>query len=642
MVVVALLLAAGCIESGTSARAAEEQASGFGFEITRDWRPLSIGLSLFMVLLIALAYLAGQGFDMPEIRAWAGIELVQVVVTLIIIISWAAVLTLLDSTIAYAVSYSNLGYTCEALENCAISTAQRYIEGLVDLAMDSVKETADNAVYKAWLSSLRIGSGCNEAFQPPCLQFYFSFGIPTKMESIMEVEYYTRIVDFSAGLISILSSQLFFIREISFKVAPVLLLLGIVGRSFFVTRRLGGLLMAVGLGVMFVLPAMYVLDWVTLSVTLYGDKVLSPANTGCPDSCQAKPPLYYTLAQTKVGEGYVDAQAVSKGLEITLQDADYPVLDDLAAGRISYATIGGTTLYSCEARAKLPGDFNIPGSGGYCPRLCRELPIPLGQECTAQGNDTLKGLCAVRDMNTAYQAPVAGDTLPGDICELARQGTANAKEACYKTPEACRIMRVVAPNEGDAPPVCPAICRTVLPLKTTCSKACLDARDYCRVATKKLVGGAPQLVGIQERVDLGYANGGLPAECVQAVACDQPSDLDAYKSCVYIQPDASVLPQCDVCIFGKREDTTIPSARTDCASLCDASPKGPPKVSTTQFVRATREGMAGGEEVKTVAALILPAYILPLLNIVVTLMFIRTFAPILGGDIDIPGVSRLL
>jgi hypothetical protein len=37
----------------------------------------------------------------------------------------------------------------------------------------------------------------------------------------------------------------------------------------------------------------------------------------------------------------------------------------------------------------------------------------------------------------------------------------------------------------------------------------------------------------------------------------------------------------------------------------------------------------------------LPAYVLPLFNIVATLVFIKGLSTILGGDIEIPGISKV-
>jgi len=202
-------------------------------------------------------------------------------------------------------------------------------------------------------------------------------------------------------------------------------------------------------------------------------------------------------------------------------------------------------------------------------------------------------------------------------------------------PDACRIVRAVKDIDSALNAVCPDECKTTLPLKTRCREGCLEARDYCRVAQKEIVSGDVTLIGIKTLVDSGE----LPAECSDAEGCAQ--SLDAYESCVYVQPSNKTLDSCYNCIFAQKEYTYDPPVYTDC-SACDGTSKEPPKITTAQFAEATKDGMYGRDDSKAISALILPAYILPLLNVAVTLMFIRTFAPILGGDMEIPGVSKLL
>ena len=49
----------------------------------------------------------------------------------------------------------------------------------------------------------------------------------------------------------------------------------------------------------------------------------------------------------------------------------------------------------------------------------------------------------------------------------------------------------------------------------------------------------------------------------------------------------------------------------------------------------------GRAEIQNVAKLIIPAYLLPLFNIVATLVFIKGLSTMLGGDIEIPGISKV-
>ena len=46
-------------------------------------------------------------------------------------------------------------------------------------------------------------------------------------------------------------------------------------------------------------------------------------------------------------------------------------------------------------------------------------------------------------------------------------------------------------------------------------------------------------------------------------------------------------------------------------------------------------------EIQEVSKLMIPAYVLPLFNIVATLIFIKGLSAFLGGDIEIPGLSKI-
>jgi hypothetical protein len=45
---------------------------------------------------------------------------------------------------------------------------------------------------------------------------------------------------------------------------------------------------------------------------------------------------------------------------------------------------------------------------------------------------------------------------------------------------------------------------------------------------------------------------------------------------------------------------------------------------------------------KSVSKLAIPAFVLPLFGLALTFMFIQVLSPMLGGDIDIPGMMRML
>ncbi len=83
-----------------------------------------------------------------------------------------------------------------------------------------------------------------------------------------------------------------------------------------------------------------------------------------------------------------------------------------------------------------------------------------------------------------------------------------------------------------------------------------------------------------------------------------------------------------------------PPIQTSCIDLCKPSDEVPLK-SPSAYTGVGGEGLVGTPEVQNVSKLMLPGYVLPLFNIVATLVFIKGLSTILGGDIEIPGISKV-
>ena len=186
----------------------------------------------------------------------------------------------------------------------------------------------------------------------------------------------------------------------------------------------------------------------------------------------------------------------------------------------------------------------------------------------------------------------------------------------------------------------------------------METPDFCKFGTKPEVEGNPDAyampVGCEDYTDEYCQAHEFPdagAQCQEGrpgkegllpLRCK--ASLTAEDSCIYVLPDPDLInaEQCNSCLFVPQAFTFDPPVYNNCADLCSPNPSGPPRVSPADFARRTKEGMIGPEDIKSVASLLLPAYVLPLLNIVVTLMFIRSFSNMLGGDIEIPGLAKII
>lgn len=557
----------------------DSQISSSPFDLVRDWRVLSIGISILSVIIISIALLFGMSFEMPELKAWASSELTQVFATVLIIIALTGSITILDILVGSIVDGSNLGFTCSGTSICAKAVASNYLDNLISLASSVSKSSIEDYATAAKLVGL--GSAVNSeifVYPIPLLQPQISFS-PT-ISYMMDMDRLRVVIEGSGGIFASLSAQKFFVNEISYKLAPSLLALGILLRSFFVTRRLGGLLMAIGFGVMYVFPMTYVFDWLSLNIAISGGNLVVDQTTTCPVSCLKNPPTFVIDNNNMTFESRDD---VIRYLETTGADLTgaQTTLAALARGDQENAMIGSNRIISCTAN--------------NCPSSCRSLPYPNSPSCASNATN------------------------------------------CASIDPRCNVIRGV--NLVDNPDTylarCPSECRVVPPLRANCDVSqtlgettynCLDSKDYCRYARSN---------------DLNSRPTGCESD-LASYFC--PASLTANDSCVWVLPSRALLDShaCDRCLFIPQEYQLSPPINTNCESACSGNTQGPRKISPSEFTRRSSEGMVGKEEIKSLSALYLPAYLLPLLNLVMTLIFIRGFSQFLGGDVEIPGLARII
>ena len=108
-------------------------------------------------MLISIAYMISMAMGMPELKAWAQTEMVQVVMTALIIVGFTATVLLVDTMMEQVVRDSNLGFTCSGGSNCAVNVSQHYLGGLIDTALGQAKENIKEAQKASQLGYMRFG-----------------------------------------------------------------------------------------------------------------------------------------------------------------------------------------------------------------------------------------------------------------------------------------------------------------------------------------------------------------------------------------------------------------------------------------------------------------------------------------------------
>jgi hypothetical protein len=701
-VLLVFLLIAACAFAATNVTEFEgnftQKTGAATQEIFHDWRPLSILAIAASIVLVAIAYAIGIGMETPEIKAWAGSELVQAFTNLVIIAVLMATIALLDVVAQEMVQSSglSLGAGCTGGQSCLGTVADMYLASYIDTAKADAKSiVVDSISYGGW-TGRRFGLTCTSIL---CLQIGASGGFTGNY--LLDQDRLNLVFEYYSNLMASLEAQRFFLGKVGFNIGPLLLAAGIVARSFFFTRKVGGLLMAVAIGIMFFLPGMYVFDWLTLDTTLTGDKANTDAESPfCPEEC--KTPHAWAVVEDGSAEG-IKLGSI-KMVYDAFPDAEAATADSIISGAVASAVPGGggyagKTVISCMH------DVSVVS----CPLACRELPYPTSlTQCmnlsanVPQNCAALPDKCWVRRLATP-RPPEPGEKPPLSMCPFEcrvvppLKGNCNTGNCLTSRPE-CRIYErngtgfVWSPNppkEGgedqynrclraqDCAPNADAYlsCSYIVPETGSCTPLCQGCPEVCRVTTGDISKLPTQCINASDNKLLStcqscpvgckanathiaaaseaWVEAGGEATCVGCGAEKRiltygetmPADYitgacDINTKCK--AEDRVPIPRnsCEQCIFSEESEMYTPPIQTGCMDLCKPSDDFPLK-SPGAYTGIGGEGLVGTPEIQNVSKLMLPAYVLPLFNIVATLVFIKGLSTILGGDIEIPGISKV-
>ncbi|MCX6777345.1 MAG: hypothetical protein NT157_00485 [Candidatus Micrarchaeota archaeon] len=297
LLVLALVLLSGCLAgAGTPA---ERSISIFG-----NWQDFSILVLLATFLIMALAWMVAYSMGFKELEIFAKNEFFQVLASAFIFANIVFFVTLIDATsqqygaqiLAYSSSsavpmvydaatntwsvttganfnVSNYNpttgrwITAEVPSNTAVlcqSPCHFYLaRAFLGTTFEKTYRMADSAVRSyaklAYLDRVRMG-----AF----IEFIGVFGISLDIAPFSGVSIiYDSIdtaLDVMIKVMMALKFQEFLLLYLQNGVFPIFLVAGIILRSVWFMRKLGGLMIAIAVGVYTILPLMYVLAWYTI------------------------------------------------------------------------------------------------------------------------------------------------------------------------------------------------------------------------------------------------------------------------------------------------------------------------------------------------------------------------------------------
>lgn len=637
-------------------------------EILSSWQVLSVLILLLSGALIAMAVMLGKAFSIPILASWGNVETSQFFVTAFIVIGIIGILTTLDGIVVSLLAGTpyeiapgeNIALSIQAYGKAYLNTLINKTNKFASLAFDSNFEAARRA-YK------RDSIFCSNLLNfIPCFQFSASYAKDAYRE--LDIDYYSYVINEFSNILTSLLAQKYFL-DFAVEIGPLLLFMGIVMRSFFATRSLGGTFMALGIGLFYIFPLMYIVDEATLSMTYYGpDSIKSSAP--CPPPCSTPLPV-----AVRVTGGYNVSIFGSAELENALGPESASALIN---GYSAVLDVGSSRYYSCEKLSTT--------AEAYCPQPCRYIPYPINDDtCMApkvqEACYALREECKIMLLDITYatanqcplkckvRAPMKSD------CSPCIYGSSNTPLPAY-----CRYIHadgsfVVPACEQYSSFSCPKnvqnpfkSCMYIFTIPDTdCTKqcgscppwyritgleekpasgsitqsikqACIKCPDECRVSPNS-ESAISELCNIQSCLDcpeqcrIRAKEGWLDAEECEAEACKAcPLECKSFSP-----PDEP----CSGCLVADERELYYPPVQLECASLCSGRSKET-EARIESFLAMGQEGTYGKPELKTIGNLMIVAFLLPLFNVFITLLFVKSLSEFFGGDIELPGLQRVL
>ncbi|GEM_PF-6920546 len=413
-----------------------------------DWRVIATLAITISIVLVSLAYAVSIGFGLNELKAWAQVELVQVFGSALLVVFLIAFLSAMDPLVDTIAQDASAG-ACSALQPgtpCSIIVAQKYIDQVTVLAKDKATSILENNIRSYEIASTRVGIQFNTMYVLWAGGNWASGSGGDGIAEMMKVDRNNTLLSHLANIISSLRAQRAFLDVIALTLGPVLLLFGIIGRTFFFTRKLGGLLIASGISLMFVFPLMYVFSWYTLSVSVHSDQGYM-GDEACPEVCLKAPP------------------------------------NQTAA------------IADCNASCSITN----AGVTTTCPTECREIPFPSwNPSCAAPGIEAACMGCP-KDCKVIRTRYDCGSDCPADLCPTACKTKLPVEDAncaeCIGCPSFCRtivadrhLSELQAECKLAACYACAAYpeCNTIVPAAAQgCDVACDGCPEQCRINLPK-------------------------------------------------------------------------------------------------------------------------------------------------------------
>jgi len=212
-------------------------------------------LLLLTSTLMALAYMIGKVINDERMLAWVKVEFSEVLFSALLLALALPVLNSLDTTVN-ALTTSIAPFSCPpSTLPCHITLARDYLNSLFFETAGFFKRVG---MAYSFLASLPF-TVSNELKGVPRFLGWASYTTSLGFSFLKtKLNFYRFLFSYLTNILIILRVQDVFIAFTYDALAPSLLFLGIALRSFFLTRRVGGLMVAIALGTYYVFPTFLV------------------------------------------------------------------------------------------------------------------------------------------------------------------------------------------------------------------------------------------------------------------------------------------------------------------------------------------------------------------------------------------------
>lgn len=271
LLAVAAVLLAGCAFQAPPGSGTAVDFSVLWSNMGQNWLGVAAMAVLLSAFFVSFAYMLGNLLNNESIKGWAKSEFMQVLASALIIGGIFWVVSMVTALSASAAGYT--GIDCQNVDvddpivygeivqaPCHINVAQQYIE----IMYENVFHEARDLVKVA--SVLGVAAHFNITFEmlaPPWL----SLTIVPLSPLNMVFETIALSFDMLTKIMLLLKMQLYFLSFVWRAFFPMLLIMGVIMRTFFFTRRLGGMLIALAIGIYIAYPMSYALAYYVLGGT---------------------------------------------------------------------------------------------------------------------------------------------------------------------------------------------------------------------------------------------------------------------------------------------------------------------------------------------------------------------------------------